>query len=579
MKQFLPVSRHEIETLGWKQADIIIISGDAYVDHPSFAAAVIGRWLQACGYKVAILPQPDINDPYSFMSLGAPRLFFGITSGNMDSMINKYTAQKKLRSLDAYSPDGRTDLRPDRATLVYSQIVHSLYKDIPIVLGGIEASMRRLPHYDYWSDKLRNSILFDSRAQLLVYGMGESAIKVIADALNDNPALIPQDVPGTAVIISKCPQDAIVLPSFQADFSAEDLFKQHLLYEKHYRQHTICQSFAGRWLKINPPAPPLKPQILDEIYALPFARQPHPMYDGKTITAFDQIKTSVTTHRGCFGGCNFCGIGYHQGKSIQSRSVSSILNEIRTITRQDYFRGTISDLGGPSANMWEMACKIGISATCPRTSCLFPEICPNLRTDHAPLLSLLKKAAAIPEIEHLFVASGIRFDLALCDDKYIRQIATEHTGGLLKLAPEHKSPEILQLMQKPSFELYQKFLQIFAAYSRQANKKQAVVPYIIVGHPGAILNHTIELAAHLKRENVKLRQIQEYIPLPMTASALMYYTGKDLSGNPIHIPKGRELRLMKALIQWFLPENRKLVIEALNNAHHSELIKFFLYNK
>ncbi len=574
--KFFPVTDSEIRHLGWKQPDIILISGDAYVDHPSFAAAIIGRWLQYCGYKVAILPQPDWNNPESFTKLGKPRLFFGITAGNMDSMINKYTAGKKIRSDDAYSPDGRNDLRPDRASLVYSQIVHSLYKDVPVVLGGIEASMRRLPHYDFWSDKVRNSILFDSRAQYLVYGMGERAIGQIAAELEQDPQAELESIAGTVVITDKVPDNAVILPEYHQKFSTEEFREMHLIYERNYRTKAIYQNFAGRWLKLNPPAEPLSTAEMDTIYNLPFSRQPHPMYVGHKIAAFEQIKTSVTTHRGCFGGCNFCGIGYHQGKSIQSRSAGSILKEIRQIAEKDYFHGTISDLGGPSANMFGMFCRQGISQTCLRTSCLYPEICPQLETDHKPLRSLLKKAARSPEAKHVFVASGIRFDLALTDQQYIRQIAEEHTGGLLKLAPEHKSSKVLALMQKPEFELYQEFLKLFNVFSRQADKKQAIVPYIIIGHPGATLADTIELAVYLKRENVKLRQIQEYIPLPMTASAMMYYTGKDLQGNNIHIAKGRELRLMKALIQWFEPRNRKLIIEALNNANRSNLINFFL---
>ncbi|MCF7912739.1 MAG: YgiQ family radical SAM protein [Candidatus Cloacimonetes bacterium] len=573
---FLPVSKAEISRLGWEQPDIILISGDAYVDHPSFAAAMIGRWLEYNGYKVAILAQPDWKNPESFQALGKPRLFFGITSGNMDSMINKYTARKKLRSEDAYSPDGCTDMRPDRATLVYSQIVHSLYKDVPIVLGGIEASMRRLPHYDYWSDKLRNSLLFDSRAQYLVYGMGERAILELAEALDRNPQSVPEDIAGTCVLTNSAASDGIILPEFHSKYSAAEFSEMSTIYEKQYRTRVIYQKFAARWLKLNPPSKPLSSQEMDVLYNLPFQREVHPVYAGKKITAFEQICNSVTTHRGCFGGCNFCGIGYHQGKSIQSRSAGSILKEVRELSEKDYFHGAISDLGGPSANMFGMYCQQKIAATCKRTSCLYPAICPHLSTDHKALQNLLKKAARVPGVNHLFVASGIRFDLALRDIDYIRQIAEHHTGGLLKLAPEHKSSRVLELMHKPEFELYQEFLKLFGKYSLEAGKKQAVVPYIIIGHPGATLADTIELALHLKRENVKLRQIQEYIPLPMTASALMYYTGKDENGTDIHIAKGRELRLMKALVQWYIPQNRKLVIEALNNANRRDLIKFFI---
>jgi uncharacterized radical SAM protein YgiQ len=573
---FLPASSEELRQSGWDQPDIILISGDAYVDHPSFAAAMIGRWLEYNGYKVAILAQPDWKDPASFTVLGKPRLFFGITSGNMDSMINKYTARKKLRSEDAYSPDGRIDMRPDRATLVYSQIVHSLYKDVPIVLGGIEASMRRLPHYDYWSDKLRNSLLFDSRAQYLVYGMGERAILEIARKLEAEPQKQADDIAGTCVLTSKAAADGIVLPEYHSKYSKSEFNEMSSIYEQKYRTRAVYQKFAARWLKLNPPAQALSTPEMDTLYSLPFKRLPHPMYKGKKIAAFEQICNSVTTHRGCFGGCNFCGIGYHQGKGIQSRSASSVLKEVRAIGEQDHFHGSISDLGGPSANMFGMYCRQKIAATCPRSSCLYPEICQHLVTDHKSLQNLLKKAGRLEGVKHLFVASGIRFDLALKSEGYIKQIAENNTGGLLKLAPEHKSSRVLELMQKPEFEQYQEFLQLFGKYSRETGKKQAVVPYIIIGHPGATLEDTIELAMYLKRENVKLRQIQEYIPLPMTTSARMYYTGKDGSGRDIHVAKGRELRLMKALVQWYIPQNRKLVIEALNNAKRRDLIKFFV---
>ena len=574
-QKILPVSKIELRESGWHQPDIILISGDAYVDHPSFAVAMIGRWLEYNGYKVGIISQPDWQDPASFTILGKPRLFFGITSGNMDSMINKYTAQRKLRSEDAYSPDGAIHKRPDRATLVYSQILHSLYKDVPIVLGGIEASMRRLPHYDYWSDKLRNSILFDSRAQFLVYGMGERAVLEIAESLEQNPEVLRDDIAGTCVITGKAAEDGIILPEYHNKYSNNEFTQMSDIYEKNYRTRAIFQKFAGRWLKLNPPAKALSTSEIDTLYALPFTRKPHPVYQGHKITAWEQIHNSVTTHRGCFGGCNFCGIGYHQGKSIQSRSAASVLKELHEITADDDFHGTISDLGGASANMYGMFCREKISATCKRTSCLYPDICKNLSTDSKALQNLLKRAARIPEIKHLFVASGIRFDLALKDKSYIRQIAESHTGGLLKLAPEHKSDKVLNLMQKPGFEMYQEFLKEFSRYSREAGKNQAIVPYMIIGHPGAILADTIDLAMYLKRENVKLRQVQEYIPLPMTASARMYYTGEDLQGNSIHVAKGREVRLMKALVQWYIPQNRKLVIEALNNAGRRDLIKFF----
>jgi uncharacterized radical SAM protein YgiQ len=576
MINFLPISKKDITQLGWNQLDIIIITGDAYIDHPAFGPILIARFLEAKGFKVGIISQPDCKTNSDFIKLGSPRLFFGISAGNMDSMVNLYTAQKKLRSEDAYSPGGKTRLRPNQATIVYTQKVRTLFKDIPVVLGGIEASLRRIPHYDYWSNKIRNSILFDSKADILVYGMGEKPVLEIANRLKAGEQIDKLDNIRGTVIISKINSTEEQLPEFSNSFSRQDFIKQHKIFENHFRNKVLSQKFGNRFLIHNPPAHPLSQREMNEIYDFPFTRESHPMYRGKKIPAFLQIQNSVTSHRGCFGGCSFCAIGLHHGKTIQSRSRGSILNELKKITHKEYFKGTISDIGGPTANMYDMHCKLNISETCQRNSCLFPSICSQLDISHKEQKKLLSSARKLQGIKHVFVSSGIRFDLALYDKEYISQLAEHHVSGLLKLAPEHKSENVLKLMCKPSFDLYEKFRQYFGTYCKKIGKEQYIVPYIIAGHPGATLHDTIELAIYLKNNNIKLKQIQEFTPTPMTASTYMYFTGTDLKGNKINIPKGREMRLMKALLQWFEPENRKLVIESLRKAHRSELISFFL---
>jgi uncharacterized radical SAM protein YgiQ len=576
MINFLPTSKKDMTQLSWNQLDVIIITGDAYVDHPAFGPILIARFLEAKGFKVGIISQPDCKTNSDFLKLGRPRLFFGISAGNMDSMVNLYTAQKKLRSEDAYSPGGKTDLRPNRATIVYTQKVQTLFKDIPVVLGGIEASLRRIPHYDFWSNKLRNSILFDSKADILVYGMGEKPVLEIAERLATGEQIDKLDNIRGTVVISKNNSTGVRLPEFSNSFSRKDFIKQHKIFENHYREKVLSQKFGNRFLIHNPPSHPLSQGEMDEIYNLPFTRESHPMYKGKKIPAFLQIQNSVTSHRGCFGGCSFCAIGLHQGKTIQSRSRNSILKELKEITRKEYFKGTISDIGGPTANMYNMHCKINISETCQRNSCLFPSFCSQLDIFHKEQKKLLSSAKKLQGIKHVFVSSGIRFDLALYDKEYIQQLAKHHVSGLLKLAPEHKSEKVLKLMCKPSFNLYEKFRQYFDTYCKKIGKEQYIVPYLVAGHPGATLQDTIELAIYLRKNNIKLKQIQEFTPTPMTASTYMYYTGTDLKGNKINIPKGREMRLMKALLQWFEPENRKLVIEALRKTHRSELIGFFL---
>ncbi len=575
MTEFLPTTAQELTHRGWRDADIIIITGDAYIDHPSFGAAIIGRYLEAAGYRVGILPQPQTDA--DFLALGKPRLFFGITAGNMDSMINHYTAQRKIRTRDAYSPDGQTGLRPNRATIAYSQQVRRLFDNVPIVLGGIEASLRRIPHYDYWSDKIRNALLFDAKADVIVYGMGERAILELAHtAASGKDIRTVTNIPGTVVITHDKPGEKdIVLPEFSKQTAQQDFWKTNVLFFTHHRTSLLWMPFAGRYLKHNPPAKPLEQSVMDEVYGLPFCRAPHPRYGHARITAFEQIKNSVTAHRGCFGGCSFCAIGAHQGKTVSSRSGKSVLKEVREIASDAHFNGEISDIGGPTANMYGMSCSLGISEQCTRRSCLQPDICPHLSRSHLPYRSLLRKCKNIPGVDHLRISSGIRHDLALDDTGFIKDLAQHYTGGLVKLAPEHASNRVLRLMNKPSFDLYEKFHHLFSSYSKQIGKKQFIVPYMIVGHPGSGMNEAIELAVYLRRNNIKLKQIQEFTPTPLTISTLMYVTGKDLDGNNIHVPRGRVMRLQKALVQWFIPGNKKLVIEALKMAKKSRLVHLF----
>ncbi|MCK4957434.1 MAG: YgiQ family radical SAM protein [Candidatus Cloacimonetes bacterium] len=572
---FLPTTKKEMQERGWDQLDIILISGDAYIDHASFGVAIIGRHLESVGYRVGIIAQPDWKKNDDFAKLGKPKLFFGVTAGNLDSIVNHYTAQRKLRSEDAFSPDGKIGLRPNLPSIVYTQKIKQLFNDVPVILGGVGASTRRLVHYDYYSDKIRNSILFDSKADILVYGMGEHPVMEIAHQLASEKDISElSDIKGTVVITNK-PTNNVFMPEYHKNFSKEEFYQTAKIFEDNYREKAVYQKYLNRYLKHNPPSEPLTQEEMDSVYALPFERKPHPMYEGKKLAAFEQIKNSVTSHRGCFGGCAFCAIGYHQGKTISSRSQKSVANEIAEITKTPGFHGTISDVGGPSANMYGMYCKEGISQVCKRRSCLFPDICPNLETSHQPNLKLLKYCSNIKNVDHLFIASGIRFDLALNEDKYIKQIAQNYISGLLKLAPEHINITTLKAMNKPSFDKYQEFGKKFGMYSELAGKNQSIVPYMIVGHPGSDLRAAIELAIYLKRNNIRLRQIQEFTPTAMTESTLAYVTGKTLSGNKVHVPRGREIRLQKALVQWYDPKNKKLIIEALKMAGRMDLLDFF----
>lgn len=562
---FPPTNAAEMKALGWNKADIILISGDAYVDHPGFGTAVIARVLEAAGYKVGVIPQPDWRRDEDFLALGTPELFFGISAGNMDSMVNHYTAQRKLRHNDAYSPEGKAGLRPDRASMIYANVIQRLHKNTPIVLGGIEASLRRIAHYDFWQDKIKNSIISDSKADFLVYGMGESAILAIASAMKSGNAMDRMDsIPGTAILQNRAPQSSesgeyIILPDADQCHDKKTFLHMTRLFYQHHQNRVLYQKNGGRWVKHNPPAPALETKELDRVYALPFEYAPHPRYKGMIIPAFEQIKDSITSHRGCYGGCNFCAISSHQGRAVQSRSQRSIISEsARLAKRKPKGKTTISDLGGPTANMYASACKLGFPASCKRLSCLYPNICPNLVMDHDAQLKLLADVEAQDGIGHVFISSGIRHDMAVTSKAYISAIAGKYTGGRLKLAPEHSVPKVLRLMGKPPIDSYETFSKEFFKACARAGVKRQIIPYLIIGHPGTTLQDAIELRKWLIKNNIRVEQVQEFTPTPMTISTCMYFTGMDFeTGEAIEIPKPSEVRKQKDLALWHLSDRPK----------------------
>lgn len=583
MIDFLPMTKDECFRLGWSELDIIIVTGDAYIDHPSFGTAIIGRYLANHGFKVGVISQPEFRSDQDFSALGKPKLFFGVSAGNMDSMVNHYTAQKKIRSEDSFSPQGIMGLRPDRATIVYTQKIQQLYKETPVIIGGIEASLRRISHYDYWQNKVRNSILFDSKASLLVYGMAEKTILNLAKKLDTGSKINDlTDIPGTVASLSEKEfettrtmdkSDYIILPSNDEAKDEEMFLDMNRLFHKNCYNKVIYQKVGNRYLKHNKPSNPLNLAEMDLIYNQSYQYKPHPIYSGKVIPAYQQIKESVTSHRGCFGGCNFCSLYFHQGKKIQSRSKNSIINEIKNLTKQGFFKGTITDIGGPSANMYGIKCE---NVNCSRPSCLSPNICIHLDTSHQDYLSLLKKCGTIEGVRNLFISSGIRTDLAIKSEKFIEALVNTHTGGRIKIAPEHNNSNVLRAMNKQDFATYQKFCHLFFGFCKKNSKNLSIIPYFMVGHPGTTLNDAIELAIYLKTRNIKLKQIQEFTPTPMSISTTMYFTKVDFyTGKKIYVPQGRDIRLQKALAQWFIPDNKKYVIEALKKAKRKELISFF----
>ena len=598
LTDFLPTTKKEMQLLGWEEADVILFSGDAYVDHPSFGAAVIGRVLQSKGYRVAIVPQPDWHGDFrDFKKLGRPRLFFGISPGCMDSMVNKYTANRRLRSEDAYSPDGRHDCRPEYPTIVYTKILKQLYPDVPVILGGIEASMRRLTHYDYWQDRLRRCILCDSGADLLSYGMGEKTIIRIAEELDagkkvsdlkDLPQTVflarKEDIPGGIV------SDDIVLHSHEEclqNKKAEAENYRHIEEESN-KMHAqrLIQQVGNMYAVVNPPYPPMTTEELDASFDLPYTRLPHPKYKNKRIPAYEMIKHSVNLHRGCFGGCAFCTISAHQGKFVVCRSKRSIMNEVKEVVKLPDFKGYLSDLGGPSANMYGMHGRnLKACEKCKRPSCIHPAICPNLNTDHSQLLDIYHAVDALPEVKKSFIGSGVRYDLLLHESQdeksneaarqYTRELICRHVSGRLKVAPEHTADEVLRLMRKPSFKLFERFKRVFDKINREENMRQQLIPYFISSHPGCREEHMAELAVLTKRMDFHLEQVQDFTPTPMTIATETWYTGYDpYTLEPVFSAKTpREKLAQRQFFFWYKPEERRNIEQELRRIGRPDLIR------
>jgi uncharacterized radical SAM protein YgiQ len=637
----LPTSRAEMDALGWDACDVVLVSGDAYVDHPSFGAALVGRLLEAQGFRVGIIAQPDWRSAAPFAALGKPAVMFGVTAGNMDSMVNRYTSDRRIRSDDAYSPDAAGNLRPDRAVIVYAQRCREAFRDVPLVIGGIEASLRRIAHFDYWSEKVRRSILLDAKADLLVYGNGERQVVELAHRLaaGEAPSSIT-DVRGTAfarptgalldgfseldsrevdrpgpVEPPRNPYDAE--PQGGACATGEPLVPLRVLKAKADRAHTVVrmpdldavtqdpvlhahasrilhvesnpgnaralvQRHGDRDVWINPPALPLSTAEMDAVYELPYSRRPHPGYGAATIPAYDMIKTSVTIMRGCFGGCTFCSITEHEGRIIQNRSQPSVLRELERVRdKTPGFTGVVSDLGGPTANMYRLACKDpSVEAACRRPSCVYPGICPNLNTDHSALIGLYRAARKVPGIKKVLVASGVRYDLAATSPEYVEELATHHVGGYLKIAPEHTEDGPLSAMMKPGIGSFEKFRALFDKFSKRAGKKQYLIPYFIAAHPGTTDEDMLELARWLKKNGFRADQVQAFLPSPLATATAMYHTGKNplkklkrTGGEEIFIPKGLKVRrLHKAFLRYHDPENWPLLREALVRMGRRDLI-------
>lgn len=578
----LPMTMEEVRAHGWDEVDVVIVTGDAYIDHASFAMAILGRVLQAAGYRVAILSQPNWQSCDAWKTFGRPRLFFAISAGNMDSMINHYTASKKVRNSDAYSPGGRIGLRPDRATLAYCQRAREAYKGVPVIAGSVEASLRRLGHYDYWSDKVRRSILLDSKADLVAFGMGENSILEIAHRLAGGETVQDlRNMRGVAYCLGASeepPEDSLVLPSYEEICESKEKFA---LATKHFHNETnpynakrLVQYHDRQAVVVNPPQFPIPQAAMDRIYDLPYTRQAHPIYD-EPIPAFGMIKDSVTIMRGCFGGCTFCSITAHQGRVIQSRSHDSVINELNQIAAAPKFKGTISDIGGPTANMYQMRCsRPEVEAKCRRQSCVHPTICKLLGTDHGPIIQLMRSSREVDGIKKVNVASGIRMDLARRSPEYLRELAAYHVGGQLKVAPEHTDPTVLNLMRKPDNIDFEDFTEKFLEQSKRVGKKQRIIPYYIASHPGSDLNAMIDLALFLKRSGYRPDQVQDFIPAPMDVATAMYYTEMDpFTMKPIHVAKKmRERKMQRALMQFFKPENYFEVREALLSVGRKDLI-------
>lgn len=595
--QFLPTSVKELKALGWDELDVILFTGDAYVDHPSFGVAVIGRLLEKMGLRVAIVPQPNWKDDLrDFKKLGKPNLFFGVTGGNMDSMVNHYTANKRLRSDDAYTAGGKAGFRPDYSATVYTRILKQIYPDVPVVLGGIEASLRRLCHYDYWSDTVKPSILIESGADLLLYGMAEKTLKELVLLLQigvNFDAIV--NLKQTAYVLKKGKKlwDTDEYPTIKLN-SFEKCKKDKLAYNHNFKVFEVesnkmiasrlTEPTGDQLVVVNPPFPGMEQDEIDEIYDLPYTRLPHPRYEGKgDIPAFEMIKNSINTHRGCFGGCAFCTISAHQGKFVQSRSEKSILKEVEQVTQTPYFNGTISDLGGPSANMYKMkgrnlkACEM-----CERPSCIHPDVCPNLNTDHTPMVDLLKKASLTNGLKHLYVGSGIRYDLIYgarnenykkSGKEFIKQVVANHVSGRLKVAPEHTSEQVLNLMRKPSFEMFKRMKADFDQINRSAGKNQQLIPYFISSHPGSKLEDMADLAIQTKQMGYKLEQVQDFTPTPMTLATCIFYTGIDpYTGKKVYTAKSAEDKIQQqSFFFWYKPGMFQTIRQLFSKINRADL--------
>ena len=599
LTDFLPTTKKECALRGWEQLDVILFSGDAYIDHPSFGVAVIGRCLEAAGYKVAVVPQPDWHGDYrDFKKLGRPRLFFGVSPGCMDSMVNKYTANKRLRSEDAYSPDGRHDCRPDYPTVVYTQILKQLFPDVPVVLGGIEASMRRLTHYDYWQDKVRKCILCDSGADMILYGMGEKSIIRLCQEIENGRAISDiHDIPQTVFLVDKhdvpngiSEKNDIVLHSHEECLKNKKAQAENFRHieEEANKIHAqrLLQLVGSQYVVVNPPYPVLTTEELDATFDLPYTRLPHPKYKNKRIPAYEMIKFSVNMHQGCFGGCSFCTISAHQGKFVACRSKESILKEVKRVTEMPDFKGYLSDLGGPSANMYGMAGRnLKACERCKRPSCINPEICPNLNTDHSKLLDVYRAVDALPGIKKSFIGSGVRYDLLLHKSKdesvnraakeYTKELIRHHVSGRLKVAPEHTSDDVLKLMRKPSFEQFEAFKKVFDKINRDENLRQQIIPYFISSHPGCKEEDMARLAVKTKKLDFHLEQIQDFTPTPMTVSTETWYTGYDpYTLEPVFSAKTpQDKNAQRRFFFWYKPEERVGIERELKKIGHPELIK------
>jgi len=586
MNEFLPISKKDMKARGWQQCDFVYIIGDAYVDHPSFGHAIISRVLEAAGYKVGIISQPDWKNPNSIAALGEPRLGFLVSGGNMDSMVNHYSVSRHRRKTDAFTPGGVMGRRPDYATVVYCNLIRQTYKNTPIIIGGIEASLRRLGHYDYWSDKLKRSILLDAQADLLLYGMGERAIREVADALNSG--LLPEEITyidGTVFRVrsTEAFPDYITLPDFAA------LQKSKPAYAKSfYTQYCNTDPYSGKGLIEpygerefviqNPPQKPLTQEEMDAVYALPYQRTYHPSYEkAGGVPAIQEVRFSLVSNRGCFGGCNFCALTFHQGRIVQTRSHDSILAEAVQMTKDTNFKGYINDVGGPTANFRQPACQKQLKhGVCPNKQCLFPKPCQNMIADHSDYLALLRRLRGIPGVKKVFIRSGIRFDYLLADknDAFFRELVKHHISGQLKVAPEHVSAPVLAMMGKPRHEVYKKFVEKYKKLNQTMRMDQYVVPYLMSSHPGCSMKEAVELAEYVRDLGYMPEQVQDFYPTPSTISTCMYYTGLDpRTMKPVYVPKNpHEKAMQRALIQYRDPKNYSLIREALELADRTDLI-------